>query len=72
MFYFPREFIYARYVFKALDAYFIIDQSVQEAHQIKKALTCPRGEIVYSSNTFYIIPHQPPSHHSYANKDRRT
>jgi len=48
MFYFPREFIYARYVFKTLDAYFIIDQSVQEAHQIKKSLTIPRGEIFYS------------------------
>jgi len=53
MFYFPREFVYARYVFKALDAYFIVDQSVQEAHQIKKSLKCPRGEIFYSG-TFLI------------------
>ncbi len=72
MFYFPREFIYARYVFKALDAYFIIDQSVQEAHQIKKALTCPRGEIVYSSTSFIFYLISTPSHNSYANKNRRT
>lgn len=55
MFYFPREFVYSRYVFKTLDTYFILDESIDEDTKVKKTLKCPRGHIEYSGKFYNTL-----------------